>query len=161
MFKIHGEWVSMVKGIIAKFLGKLWNESQSSTTVSIRLDVWVKEKDNAFLTALQFMNTRISMRWTCVGGWNALQAALVCTITRDAAWENHFTPNKPTMKQWKSGKVQSQHVTAHWSLRWHNSAVIRQISVKATVAYNERVRGRGGRPEIMSNQNQWPTMAAS
>lgn len=77
----------MVTGIIAKFLGKLWDESQRfNNSQSMHLDVCVKEKDNAFLTALQFMNTGISTIWTW---WVkcATSSFSVHRNTRDEAWE--------------------------------------------------------------------------
>lgn len=111
------EWL---RGLLPSSWENYEMRAKSSTTVSIRLYVWVKEKDNAFLTALQFMNTRISMRWTCVGGWNALQTALVCTITRDAAWEIVL---RLTSQLWNNARVEKYRANM-WPLTeaygWHN-----------------------------------------
>lgn len=83
LFKIHCEWVWMVTGIIAKFLGKLWDESQSWTTV--RVCVWMCELRKRTMLSLQpYSSWILRLVWDGhVGGWNALQAALVCTITRE------------------------------------------------------------------------------
>lgn len=123
----------MVKGIIAKFLGKLWNESQSSTTVSIRLDVWVKEKDSAFLTALQFMNTGISngmdMCWwmKCTTSSFGVHHNTRCSLGKSFYYE--------TMQEWRSTEPTCDHslkptgdTTLPWFARFRSKPQSRTMS---------------------------------
>lgn len=143
-----------LRGLLPSFWENEWMRAKVEQQSEYALGCELRKR--TMLSLQPYSSWILGLVWDGhVGGWNALQAALVCTISRDADWEIIV---RLTSQRWNDARVEKYRVNM-WPLTeaygWHNLAVICQISVKATVAWGVEMGVDLKLCQIKISDQQW------